>query len=124
MDFSKFLIAGVQPLVLVPGLVQFIKSVAGIKDKAAEALTVGTGAFMIGLAYALNSDLIPAVAVPWINLTVVAVAGGLAIAGYYKLIKSAAQGIITASTSSLAATIATAQRQVAEARGRYDFRPQ
>lgn len=93
MDFSEFLIAGVQPLILVPGLVQFVKAATGIKDKAAEVLTVTVSAGMIGLAYALNSNLIPAVA------------GGLAIAGYYKLIKSAAKGIITASTTALVTSL-------------------
>ena len=110
MDFDQFLIAGVSPLILVPGLVQFIKSATGIKDKAAEVLTVATGTFMIGLAYALNSNLIPTVAVPWINLTVVAIAGGLAIAGYYKLFQAAAKGIISASTSALVVSTTAAQR--------------
>lgn len=94
MDWSSFEIGGVSLLLLVPGIVQFSKSVFGIKDRAAEALTVGLGVGFIGLAQAIALKLVPDAAMPWITVAVVGLGGGLAIAGYYKLVKDSAVGLI------------------------------
>ena len=94
MDWSSFEIGGVSLLLLVPGIVQFCKAVTGIKDRAAEALTVGLGVGFIALAQAIALNLVPDAAMPWITVAVVGLAGGLAIAGYYKLAKDAAVGLV------------------------------
>ena len=94
MDWSGFEIGGVSLLALVPGIVEFCKSALGIKDRAAEALTVGLGCGFIGLAQAIALELVPVVALPWITVGVVGLGGGLAIAGYYKLVQNAAVGFI------------------------------
>ena len=94
MDWSSFEIGGVSLLLLVPGIVQFTKAVTGIKDHVAEALTVGLGAGFIGLAQAIQLGLVPDAAMPWITVAVVGLGGGLAIAGYYKLVKNAAVGLV------------------------------
>ena len=94
VDWSGFEIGGVSLLLLVPGIVEFCKSALGIKDRAAECLTVGLGVGFIGLAQAISMELVPAVALPWITMAVVGLGGGLAIAGYYKLVKNAGIGFI------------------------------
>jgi len=94
VDWSGFEIGGVSLLLLVPGIVEFCKSALGIKDRAAECLTVGLGVGFIGLAQAISMELVPAVALPWITMAVVGLGGGLAIAGYYKLVKNAAVGLV------------------------------
>jgi len=94
VDFSGFEIGGVSLLLLVPGVVEFSKSAFGVKDRLAEALTVGLGCAFIGLAQAIALELVPALALPWITVAVVGLGGGLAIAGYYKLVQNAAAGFI------------------------------
>jgi hypothetical protein len=94
VDWSGFEIGGVSLLALVPGIVEFCKSALGVKDRAAEALTVGLGCGFIGLAQAITMKLVPDAAMPWITVGVVGLGGGLAIAGYYKLVKNAAVGFI------------------------------
>ena len=93
MDPETIKIAGVG-LSLIPGLVEFSKKF-GVRDAAAEALTVGLGCVFTGTAVAIQSALIPPAAVPYIELGVLGIAGGLSIAGYYKLVKSAGQGLVT-----------------------------
>ena len=94
MDWSSFEIGGVSLLALVPGIVEFAKSAFAVKDRAAEALTVGLGIGFIGLAQAISLNLVPDAAMPWITVAVVGLGGGLAIAGYYKLVKHAAVGLV------------------------------
>jgi len=94
VDWSGFEIGGVSLLALVPGIVEFCKSALGVKDRAAECLTVGLGCGFIGLAQAISAGLVPDAAMPWITVAVVGLGGGLAIAGYYKLVKNAAVGFI------------------------------
>jgi hypothetical protein len=94
VDWSGFEIGGVSLLALVPGIVEFCKSAFGVKDRGAECLTVGLGCGFIGLAQAISLELVPAAAMPWITVGVVGLGGGLAIAGYYKLVVNAARGFI------------------------------
>lgn len=89
MDWSQLEIGGIYVLVFVPGLVQFIKNAAKLEDQAAEILTVCVGTICVGLAYAINGGLIPKPAAGYIELAFIALAGALAIAGYYKLIAAA-----------------------------------
>ena len=92
MDFSGFEIGGVSLLLLVPGVVEFCKSAFGVKDRLAEALTVGLGCAFIGLAQAIALEFVPALALPWIIVAVVGPGGGLAIAGFIdRVVDRAAQ---------------------------------
>ena len=79
-----FVVAGVGILPLVLGLVEFSKQL-GVKGKALTNESVFLGAFFSGLAYAMQSGLLPDVAVTIITITIVALAGGLGAAGLYDL---------------------------------------
>ena len=59
--------------------------VADIEEVA--ALKPILGMFGFGLAFAIQEEMIPAMALPWIYLVVTALAGGLTATGYYDLLK-------------------------------------
>ena len=79
-----FVVAGVGIIPLVLGLVEFAKKL-GLKGNACTILAVSLGFVFSGLAYAMQSGLIPEPALPWIALVIVALAGGLGAAGLYDL---------------------------------------
>lgn len=79
MDFS---IAGISIALLIVGIVEAAKQF-GVKGKSSMALAVGLGVLFVGLAQALAQGVIPPAVVPWVELGVTALAGGLAAMGYY-----------------------------------------
>jgi hypothetical protein len=101
MDESLFVIGGINVLVFVPGLVQFVKNVAKLADTAAEVLTVCVGVVCVGTAYAVNSGMIDQPAVGYIELAFIAVAGALSLAGYYKLVAAAGKSFANRVAGSL-----------------------
>ena len=80
-------IAGIAIIPLVLGLVQFAKKL-GVNGNGSMVLAVVLGFFFSGLMYAGQTGLIPAEALPWVELVVFALAGGLSAAGLYDLGKS------------------------------------
>lgn len=115
MDSSLFVIGGINILLFVPGLVQFIKNAAQMKDRAVEILTVCVGVVCVGCAYAINTGLIPEPAVGYIELAFVAVAGALAIAGYYKLIDAAGRAFASCLGGSMRSYAAGQGRDINQA---------
>ena len=94
MDFASLSIAGISIIVLVPGVIEFVKTALKLQDGAAEVLSVIVGAAMVGLAYAMQQQMFPAQIAPIVELVVVMLAGGLSIPGYYKLVSQAGRGAI------------------------------
>jgi hypothetical protein len=81
MNFS---IAGVSIALLIVGIVEAAKEF-GVTGKWSRALALALGVLFVGLAQAISGGLIPAGALPWVELIVTALAGGLAAMGYYDL---------------------------------------
>ena len=80
----EFAIAGVAIIPLVLGLVEFSKRL-GVKGDWLLVEAVGIGSVFSGVAYAMQSNLIPD---PWktiITVAIVALSGGLGAAGLYDL---------------------------------------
>jgi len=80
----EFAIAGVAIIPMVLGLVEFAKKL-GINGNASLILSIVLGFIFSGVVYAVQSGIVPAGAVPYINLVVVALSGGLGAAGLYDL---------------------------------------
>lgn len=84
--FADFSLSLVALSAFIPGLVQTVKELLGWDGNKARALTVFTGMFFGGLFYAVDQQLIPAVAHPWIKLAVFTLMSGPAAMGYYSLL--------------------------------------
>lgn len=83
---DKVTIAGISLLLLIPGIVEAAKEF-GIGGKASLALSLGLGVLFFGLAQAIGGGLIPAPYLPWIDVVVYGLGGGLAVSGYYDLVR-------------------------------------
>ena len=77
MDISKLAIGGVAIIPLVAGLVEFSKRL-NIQGNALLIEAFFLGAFFAAVAGAISLDLIPLLAVPWIKVVFIALAGGVA----------------------------------------------
>jgi hypothetical protein len=82
----NFEIGGIPLLALVPGIVEASKTF-GLKGPACQALSITLGTVFIGLGQAIELSLIPIAWLPWITVLVVGLGGGLAVSGYYTLVK-------------------------------------
>ena len=81
-------LAGLGVAGLVFGTVEALKSF-GIQSTVGKRVSaLVTGVLYTSLAYGIHEQLIPAVAVPYINWVVYSVAGGLAAMGYYDFAKN------------------------------------
>ena len=80
----EFAIAGVAIIPMVLGLVEFAKKL-GVNGNSSLVLSIVLGFLFSGVVYAVQSGIIPDAAVPYINLVVVALSGGLGAAGLYDL---------------------------------------
>ena len=87
----EFAVAGVAIIPLVLGLVEFAKKL-GVSGNASMVLSVALGFVFAGVVYAIQSGLLPEAAVPWVNLVIVALSGGLGAAGLYDLGKKWSNG--------------------------------
>lgn len=83
MDFA---IGGIGVAVLILGIVEAAKEF-GISGKGSRLLALALGVFFVGLAQAIGLNLIAEHILPWIELVVIALAGGLAAMGYYDFSK-------------------------------------
>ena len=75
-------IGGVGVAALIFGVVEAAKEF-GVKGRGSQVLALFLGVFFVGLARAGSLGLIPAHVLPWIELAVYALSGGLAAMGYY-----------------------------------------
>ena len=91
-DFQELAIGGVALVFLIPRLVEFIKVVSGLSGQARVwALAGGLGFVLAALTSAINQGLVPAVALPWVNVFVLGLAGivcACAAIGDYELNKT------------------------------------
>ena len=90
MDISKLAIGGVAIIPLVAGLVEFSKRL-NVKGNALLVEAFVLGAVFAAIAGAISLDLIPALAVPWIQVVFIGLAGGVAGAattGLYDMAKA------------------------------------
>lgn len=83
MDFE---LAGVSFVAIVLGIVEAAKEF-GVKGRWSLALAMIVGLLLFGLGGAIEGALVPADCMPWIEATVKAIAGSLAVAGFYRLSK-------------------------------------
>ena len=88
-DFTALIIGGVGLAYLIPRLVQFVKVVTGLRGQGRIwALAGGLGFVLAALAAAIDQGLVPAVALPWVNVVAVGLGGMVAAAagvGEYEL---------------------------------------
>ena len=84
--FDELQIGGVVLYLLILGIVEAAKRF-GVKDKGSFALALVLGVFLFGLAKAIELGLVPANALPWIEVTVFGFGGALAVTGLYDLAK-------------------------------------
>jgi len=80
----EMMIGPVQVVLLVLGIVEAAKRF-GVNGKASEALALGIGVVLFGVASAIEAGLIPDAAVMYIIIAARAIAGALAATGYYDL---------------------------------------
>lgn len=69
---------------LIVGLVEFAKKF-GLEGRSLSALAFGLGIVLTAIAYGIDTGLIPAGAVPYVEWVIVAIAGGPAAMGFYDL---------------------------------------
>ena len=75
-DFTQVAIGGVALVYLLPRLIEFIKTVFGLSGKARVWTLAGAlGFFFAGAAAAISEGLVPDVAMPWINVVMMALGG-------------------------------------------------
>lgn len=75
-------------IALIPGLVETAKQFEFFaKGNRPRILSLGLGLFFVGGAEAVSQGLIPEVALPWIRVVVMGLAGALAVSGYFDLVK-------------------------------------
>lgn len=89
MDISKLAIGGIALIPLTVGLVEFSKSF-GVKGWALRLEAFLIGLVLAGLAGAIEFELVPALALPWIRVGAIALAGAIAAVsacGLYDLAK-------------------------------------
>lgn len=89
MDIMKLAIGGVAIIPLIAGLVEFSKRL-GLKGNLLTVEAFMLGALSAGVAGAIGLDLIPAIALPWVQVAFIGLAGGVAgvsASGLYDLAK-------------------------------------
>ena len=75
-DFQTIAIGGVALVYLIPRLVEFIKVVSGLSGQARVwALAGGLGFVLAATAAAIEQQLIPTAALPWVNVVVMGLGG-------------------------------------------------
>ena len=86
-------IGGVALLTLIPGIVEVFKEF-GVSGKGNIVVAIVSGVVLFGTAQAIELGLMPPNAVPWIELSVYAIGGGLTVCGYYTITKRAGFAIL------------------------------
>ena len=86
MDFEAVGIGGVGVILLILGIVEAAK-VFGVKGKASQATAAGLGFLLIGIASATEAGVIPAAAIPYIEIVIKGLGGAVAAMGIFDLLK-------------------------------------
>jgi len=86
INYGNLAIAGVSLLPLVLGWVEAAKKL-GVKSNGSFIMAVVLGVVFTALHQAMASSLIPAAALPWIEVAVVGLGGGVAATGLYDIAK-------------------------------------
>jgi len=77
-DVTTIVIGGVGLSYLLPRLIEFLK-VLGLKGKPAIwGVAFGLGISFAGVASAISQGLVPVAALPWVNVAVMGLVGGVA----------------------------------------------
>ena len=76
MDVGELAIGGVVLVPVITGLVEFSKQL-GLKGRGLIVLAFVLGGVMAGAAGAIGEGVIPELALPWVRVGVVALAGGV-----------------------------------------------
>ena len=84
MDYT---IGGIAVAALIFGIVEAAKEF-GVSGNGSRILALGLGVFFVGLAQAVSQEMIPGDWLPYIEVGVVALAGGLAAMGYYDFLSA------------------------------------
>ena len=75
-DFTSLAIGGVALVYLIPRLVEFIKVVSGLSGQARVWLLAGGLGFVLAAGVAaIDQGLVPAAAVPWVNVVATGLGG-------------------------------------------------
>lgn len=82
----NFVIGGIGVAALIFGIVEAAKGL-GISGKGSQLLALIVGFVLTGTSQAITSGMIPTDIVPYVELVVTSLAGGLAAMGYYDFIK-------------------------------------
>jgi len=91
VDVGSLSIGGVTLLALVIGIVEASKQF-GAKGGTCKALALALGFVFVALASTMERELIPAGAVPYVEIVVVGLGGALAATGIYDLIRKRSSG--------------------------------
>ena len=92
IDFGALQIGGVTLILLILGWVEAAKRL-GIKDRGSFIMALVCGCLFAGLWQAMNTGLVPEVALPWIRVVVVGLGGGIATTGLYDIGKKVLAGV-------------------------------
>ena len=79
---------GVSIVALIIGVVEGLKELFGLKDKAVTVATLAVAFLLFGLAGANAQGLIPADVMVWVNLVLYSLAAALSAGGYYHIVKA------------------------------------
>lgn len=86
-DFNLFEIGGISVIVLVIGIVEAAKK-WGLNGGGCQALAMALGTVFVGLSQAISQGMIPEAVIPWINIVVLGLGGGLAASGLFDVIRN------------------------------------
>ena len=87
-------IGGVALLALIPGIVECLKQF-GVSGKGNIVVALVSGALLFGAAGAIERGLMPSNVIPWVELGVSSLAGGLTACGYYSMAKRAGNAVLS-----------------------------
>ena len=85
-DLENPMIAGFAVPMLIMAIVQAAKSIFSLKDQGAQIMAYCVGFVLYGVAYAMAQGMIPAAALPYVQLAMVCIAGPLIPMGFYSLV--------------------------------------
>ena len=91
IDFGQLAIGGVNLILLVLGWVEAAKRL-GISGQGSFIMALVCGVLFAGLWQAMNTGLVPEVALPWIRVVIVGLGGGVAATGIYDIAKKVLVG--------------------------------
>ena len=83
----NFVIGGIGVAALIFGIVEAAKQF-GISGKGSQLLALVVGFLLVGTSQAIANEMIAANIVPYVELVITALAGGLAAMGYFDFLKN------------------------------------